>query len=137
MVQVGKYKPAQRAAYRAAQVFGVSFVASTRGHMYNLTKYPKAPSSAVSPSNCSAQNSSPWHHDGCDTFRTVRSNAVVAPYGCILHVSDLLRLDTMGVVELEAPLPHVDQLSLRGGSAARPTTCHWDEKSVVPHKQWR
>ena len=40
MVQVCKYKPAQRAAYRAAQVFGVSFVASMRGHMYSLTKYP-------------------------------------------------------------------------------------------------
>ena len=41
MVQVCKYKPAQRAAYRAAQVFGVSFVASMLGHMYSLTKYPK------------------------------------------------------------------------------------------------
>ncbi len=42
----------------------------------------------------------------------------------------------MGVVKLEAPLPHVDQLSLRGVSA-RPTTCYRDEKSVVPHEQWR
>ena len=100
MVQVCKCKPAQRAAYRAAQVFGVSFVASMLGHMYSLTKYPKVLGSAVSPSDCCAQNSSTWHHNGCDTFRTERSNAVVAPYGCILHLSDLLRLDTMGVVKL-------------------------------------
>ncbi len=51
MVQVGKYKPAHRAAYRAAQVFGVSFVASMHGHMYSLTKYPKVPGSAICPSD--------------------------------------------------------------------------------------
>ena len=39
-VQVGSYKPAQRAAvmaYRGAQFFGVSFMASVCGH--SLTKY--------------------------------------------------------------------------------------------------
>ena len=47
-VQVGKYKPAQRAAvvaYRGAQFFGVSFVASMVGH--SLTKYMVSLSSVL------------------------------------------------------------------------------------------
>ena len=43
-VQVGKYKPAQRAAtvlYRGAQFFAVSFAASMVGH--SLTKYLVSP----------------------------------------------------------------------------------------------
>ncbi len=49
LVQVGKYKPAQRAAvvaYRGAQFFGVSFVASMVGH--SLTKYMVSLSSVFS-----------------------------------------------------------------------------------------
>ena len=48
-MQVGKYKPAQRAAvvaYRGAQFFGVSFVASMVGH--SLTKYMVSISSILS-----------------------------------------------------------------------------------------
>ncbi|DBA68740.1 TPA: hypothetical protein ACH3X2_013437 [Trebouxia sp. C0005] len=49
-LQVGKYKPAQRAAvvaYRGAQFFGVSFLASALGH--SLTKYMVDRSRAQSP----------------------------------------------------------------------------------------
>ena len=48
-MQVGKYKPAQRAAvvaYRGAQFFGVSFLASALGH--SLTKYMVGLSSVLS-----------------------------------------------------------------------------------------
>jgi len=49
LVQVGKYKPAQKAAvvaYRGAQFFGVSFVASVFGH--SLTKHMVSLSSVLS-----------------------------------------------------------------------------------------
>jgi len=49
LVQVSKYKPAQRAAvvaYRGAHFFGVSFVASMLGH--SLTKYTVSFSSVLS-----------------------------------------------------------------------------------------
>jgi len=95
LVQVGKYKPAQRAAVvacKGAHVFGVSFVASMAGH--SLTKYLVILSSVLSPGTILLH----------ETLLLGAIMAVVRFVHCsshsMGHLSVLLQLDTGGNSEV-------------------------------------
>ncbi len=136
-MQVGKYKPAQRAAvvaYRGAQFFGVSFVASMVGH--SLTKYMVSLSSVLSQGTIALHG---MLGAVIAVVRFVHRAAVLT----LDEISQICQCKTLvGRASSEAPLLRVDRLripSLRVSSlrvSSRPTTFR-DEEPVVPHKQWR
>ena len=120
LVQVGKYKPAQRAAtvaYRGAQFFGVSFVASMVGH--SLTKY------MVSLSSILSQGTIVLHRTLGTVIAVVRFVHRAAMQFSLLTKSRKICIcnTLVGRASSEAPLLRVDRLrtpSLRVSS--RPTT---------------
>ncbi len=134
-MQVGKFKPAQRAAvvaYRGAQFFGVSFVASMVGH--SLTKYMVSFSSVLS------QSTIVLHRTLGTVIALIRfvdraamQFSLYTKSLKICHCKTLVRQ-----MSSEAPLLRVDRLRIPSlPVSSKPRTSLRDEEPVAPHQQWR